>query len=255
MADLDADLQGPGNGLFSDFDVEPHADHDADEQLLVSRFFSAHHVEDHVNWTGAEQLPKSGAFESENSYCTCEQGAANVHTESLTPFADHLDVEFSDNIVLSGPALDVASWYVTNPGPAIGREVTVTSITIVGNIVRLGVTPQTLNANYTLHLPTVGITTPGFATFVGLYSLDWLGVPTFVGIQMLKVIDTHTVHVIFGVPVDETDASDPLNYSVDNGLTIISATKITDFWYELKNKPRQVDGATYNFVATNIGPK
>jgi len=213
-------------------------------------------VNAHVDLDGDLQLPLSGAYESSNSYCTCEAGTASIHTVSLTAFADHLDVKFSDNVVLSGPALDVASWYVTNPGPALGRDVVVTAITsVVGDTVTLAVSPQTLNANYRLHLPLLGITSPTFGVFTGLYSLDWLGVPTIVNIQMLKVIDTHTVHVIFGVAVDETDASDPLNYSVDNGLTIVSATKITDFWYELKNKPRQVDGQTYNFTATNIGAK
>jgi hypothetical protein len=235
MADLDGDLQGGTAGIAPS---------------------SAYSAADFTQRDGDLQKPQSGEFFSDVSSCTCEVGATSIHTVSITAFADHLEVKFSDNVVLSGPALDIANWFVTNPGPALGREVVVGAITsVVGDTVTLAVSPQTLNANYRLYLPTIGISSTSFGIFTGLFSLDFLGVPTFVSIQMVKAVDTHRVDVIFAIAVDETTASDPLNYSVNNGLTITSATKITDFWYRLRNDPRQTDGVTYTFIATNIEPR
>ncbi len=130
MADLDADLQGPGGAPFSDLEPGGHSDFDA---LLTTGtggiYHSQRHVEDHINWSGELQNPKSGAYSAARSYCTCVSGSPFIQTVSLTAFADHLDVKFSDDVVLSGPALDVSNWFVVNVGPALGREVVVGAIT------------------------------------------------------------------------------------------------------------------------------
>jgi hypothetical protein len=176
-----------------------------------------------------------------------------IHTTSVTAFADHLEVQFSDDVVLSGPALDVASWFVTLDGP--GRTVQVGSVSFVGNTVTLGVTPQTLDATYTLHLPQLGISSPSFGIFTGAYSLDFAGVVTPVSVQMIRAVDAHHIDVIFSIAVDETTASDPANYALNNGLTVTAATKMTDLWYKLTNQPRQVDGTNYTLVVSNVEPK
>jgi len=177
----------------------------------------------------------------------------SINTTGITAFTDHLEVTFSTDVVLSGPALEIGNWTVTVDGP--GREVEVTSVSFVGNTVTLGVTPQTLDADYTLHLPTIGITSDVFGVFTGLYSLDFDGVPTIVNLQMVRAVDTHHVDVLFAIAVSEDTAGDPLNYSVNNGLTITEAVRVTDFWYRLRNEPRQTDGVNYTFIATNIEAK
>jgi hypothetical protein len=194
-----------------------------------------------------------GMFTASESFCTCQAGTPTIHTLGITAAADHLDVQFSDDVTLSGPALESTNWFITVDGP--GREVVVGAVSIISSdTVRLLVTPQTLNANYTLHLPTLGISSPTFGIFTGLYSLDFEGVATPVNVQMIKVIDTHHIDVIFAIAVSDESASDPLNYTIDNGLTIVSATKITDHWYRLRNTPRQVDATTYTITISNIEP-
>ncbi len=233
MASLDGTLAAPGGAFASPKTLEYKG----------------------VSFTGFGAAPIS-AYDSEQSFCTCEQETPTptIHTESITAAVSHLDVEFSTDVVLSGPALDVANWYVTVDGP--GKEVTVGAITqLNATTVRLTVTTQTQDAEYTLHLPQRGITSDEFGVFTGLYSLEFEGVATPVTVQMIRVVDTHHLDVIFAIAVDEDEASDPLNYAINNGLTVVSATKITDFQYRLRNTPRQVDATTYTILITNIGPK
>ncbi len=213
--------------------------------------FSLYSVEQRLALVG--NLVPLNVGSANYSFCTCEAGTPTIHTEGITANPTYLDVEFSDDVVLSGPALESANWYVTLDGP--GREVAVGSIAVVSStVVRVFVTPQTLDATYTLRLPQLGITSASFGIFTGLYSLDFLGVPTVVSVQMVKTIDARTVDVIFAIAVDETTASDPLNYSVSNGLEVTAARKLTDHWYRLTTT-RQTNDVVYTFIATNIEPK
>jgi hypothetical protein len=72
---------------------------------------------------------------------------------------------------------------------------------------------------------------------------------------MIRAVDAHHIDVIFSIAVDETTASDPANYALNNGLTVTAATKMTDLWYKLTNQPRQVDGTNYTLVVSNVEPK
>ena len=233
MADLDADLQGGDIATESELHYDDHANLTADLQRLA------------------------GAFESELSFCTCEQQAVTpfIHTDGITVAAAYLDVEFTENVVLSGPALVVANWFVTVVNePA--REVTVGSVTIISpKVVRLAVTAQTLDGDYRLHLPQSGITSDEFGIFTGLYSLDFVGVPTVITVQMVRVVDTHHLDIIFAIPVSEETAGDPTNYVISNGLECTASVKITDQRYRIRNEPRQVDATTYTITITNIEPK
>jgi hypothetical protein len=232
------------------------ADLDADLQLGNSKVApsAALFREDHLQYDADIQLPPTGGFESLRSYCTCEAGTATIHTTGVTAFLDHLEVTFNANVVLSGPALVPANWYISVTGP--GRAVQVGSVEVVSSdTVRLGVTAQTLDAAYTLNLPSLGITSDAFGIFTGLYSLDFLGVPTPVNVQMIRAVDAHHIDVIFAIAVDETSASDPTNYTLSNGLTVTGSHKITDYWYRLTNQPRQVDGTSYTLTVSNVDPK
>jgi len=229
MADLDADLQRGNTGAT----------------------FSALTYEDHFQLTADLQNPLIGTG-SDLSHCTCEQETPTptINTVSVAADENELVITFSTDVVLSGPALEVANWFVTTEGP--GREVTIGSIEFSGTTVTLTTTPQTLDAEYTLHLPTLGITSDVFGVFTGLYSLDFVGVATVVNVQMVKVVDTHHLDVIFAIPVTEETAGDPLNYSINNGLTITEAVRVTDQWYRVRNEPRQVDATSYTITITNI---
>jgi hypothetical protein len=208
-----------------------------------------------ISFEALEAAPLS-SYNSVQSYCTCETETPTpfIHTESISADVQELTIEFSTNVVLSGPALVPGNWFVTiNSGSA--KEVTISNVEFSGTTVTLTTTPQTLDADYRLHLPSLGITSDEFGIFTGVYSLDFAGVPTPVSLQMVKAVDTHHVDVIFSIAVDEDDASDPLNYTVNGGLTITEARRITDYWYRLTNEPRQTDGVDYTFTASNINPK
>ena len=192
---------------------------------------------------------------SNYSFCTCEAAAPTIHTESITPSIGQLIVTFNQDLQLSGPALDLESWYVTHDDDPDAHDVRLTSMVVGVDSVTFTTTPQTDGGLYRLHLPNWGITSPAFGIFTGDYSLDFVGVPTPVTVQMVKVVDVHRIDVIFAIAVDETDASDPTNYQIDNGLTCVSATKITDHWYRLRNEPRQVDATTYTITISNIAAK
>ncbi len=194
-------------------------------------------------------------YDEEYSQCTCVAltPTPTIHTVGITAYKDHLDIQFSTNVVLSGPALDTSNWYITVSGP--GRDVNIGTVAVISaDTVRVTVTAQTLDANYTLHFPTLGITSDVFGIFTGLYGLEFEGVPTIVTVQMVRTIDARTVEVLFGIPVDKTTASDPLNYSVNNGLEVTASVRVTDTRYRLTTT-RQTNDVIYTFVASNIEPK
>lgn len=179
------------------------------------------------------------------------EGGATFHTTGIAAAAGQITVTFNKNVVLTGPALSTLGWKVLLSGP--GRLVDIGNVTAVGNTVVINTTPQTLNATYTLLLPIQGIISNTFDALVGLFELPFLGVPTPVTVQMVKDVDARTIDVIFSIAVNVEDASNPVNYSIDHGLVVTAATRVTDLNYRLTTT-RQTNDLVYTLIASNIGP-
>lgn len=71
-------------------------------------------------------------------------------------------------------------------------------------------------------------------------------------IVALSARDNRTVDVVFNRPVIESDAINPTKYTVDNGLTVVKAQKITSTHY-LLTTTRQTNGTNYTVTISGIG--
>ena len=189
--------------------------------------------------------------EDGTSYCSCVVTATPIRTVSITPAQNQLTIQFSSDIILGGAALSVENWIVSHLGGA--NDVFVLAIHVSGPNVILTTTPQTGSAAYTLNLPTSGITDNEGNPFTGLFALDFSGVATVIAVQMVKTVDARTIDVIFGFAVNPTDASNINNYAINNGLEVLGAVRISDYWYRLTTT-RQVTGTNYTLTVSNIGP-
>lgn len=234
MADFDGFVIEKGTTVLFQYDGAVHSDHG----------------NNHAGFAIEKGAHVCFQYDGEN-FCTCAETTPPIHTSSITPAEGLLTVQFNGLVQLSGPALVPANWFITT---AHGNPVNVLSIEVSGNEVLLTTTPQS-NAAYTLHLPTIGIASTDFGVFTGLFSLNFTGVPTVITVQMIRAVDTHHIDVIFAIAVDPVAASNPLNYSLDHGLTVTEAVRLTDVWYRIRNDPRQTDGTNYTLVVSNIGPK
>lgn len=163
---------------------------------------------------------------------------------SATNMTTYILLTFSYNVAISGPAADYENW-------VIDQGLETTSILVVDNTILLGVGLQTAGLTYTLSLPLIGITTPDFQTFVGPFEISFaaVNVPPFV--LMTRQIDARHIEVIFSESVNENDAQDPTNYSISDGITVKTATKVSPYIYLLKTS-KQLPGVVHTVTVTNI---
>jgi hypothetical protein len=158
-------------------------------------------------------------------------------------------VTFSDSVMVSGPALVPANYPITLTGA--GVNVLVTAIEAVGSTLVLTTDKQTPGAAYTVHLPLQGILSGSFAQFVGPFDLAFTGGTGVVSILQTRSVDAFKLEVNFNIPVLESTAIIPTNYTINNGLVVLGAVKITDFAYRLTTT-RQVQTQSYTVSISGI---
>ncbi len=163
---------------------------------------------------------------------------------SATNMTTYVLLTFSANVLLSGPAADYTNWIIDQ-----GLEAT--SILVVDNTVLLGVGLQTSGLTYTIDIPLIGITTPDFQTFVGPFDITFEAINIAPFIVMSRQIDARHIEVIFSEAVNEDDAQDPANYSISDGITVKTATKVSPYIYVLKTS-KQLPGVDHTVTVTNI---
>lgn len=158
-------------------------------------------------------------------------------------------VTFSDSVMVSGPALVPANYPITLTGA--GVDVLVTAVEAVGSTLVLTTDKQTPGANYDVHLPLQGILSGSFAQFVGPFDLSFTGGTGVVSILQTRSVDAFVLELNFSIPVLESTAIIPSNYTIDNGLVVLGATRITDLFYRLTTT-RQVQTQTYTVSISGI---
>lgn len=170
---------------------------------------------------------------------------------TVDAFDTTIEVVTSENIgVLEGPAGNPPSYTVSVVGP--GSPVSVIAISFVNNRLRLDTTAQSFGAAYTLHMAVGGMLAISGKPFSGPYNLSFLGGASQpAGIQLVRTVDARTIDIVFNRRVNESDASNPVNYLVSPTLAVLKAKKRSDYHYRLTTSQQAIDQA-YTVTISNI---
>lgn len=174
--------------------------------------------------------------------------AADPAVDSITSYESYLLVVFNTSLDVSSNVLRTDSWSVSGGGrPVSVRDVSMHS----ASTIRIDVTEQTDGETYVLHFPEVGILTLFGEKFYGPFEENFVGAGSGPSILMVRTVDARTLEVFFNEAVNPGDALNSANYSIDNGLQVVSVTKVTPVQY-LITTSKQVEGISYTVTASNI---
>lgn len=170
---------------------------------------------------------------------------------SLSVYFDHLALLFSTNILLDAYALTPSNWPISTLS---AFPMNVTSVSVSGPTVTLGITQGQGGTLYTLGIPLTGITDVSLNPYPGPYVQNFFAVSETFDIQLAQAVDGITVRCIFNVPVLLTDALIVANYVITGvplGLTVYAVVQETANSFLLTTSP-QVPGQTYDLTVSNV---
>lgn len=173
-------------------------------------------------------------------------GGGSLTFVSASSTANVVTLTFSGTPYLVGDAQFPSKWIVSD---VAGNLLTINSVNVVGSTIVINTSAQKTGTVYTVVFPaTISssggtiLATPASATFTGS------GIsPT---IQIVKVVDTRLIDVVFSNPMS-IDALNSNLYSVSGGLRVFSVKQLSQSIYRLTTDP-QVPGTSYTVTATGI---
>jgi len=166
----------------------------------------------------------------------------------ITTAIKEVHLNFSVPPFIGGPALDRSLWSIVGPNDSI---IVVDGVIVVGNSVILNTSEMAQGVSYTLNMPTYFISNGSGVVFPGPFTQIFTGTGTNPFIVITQTIDTRTVLVHFNETINELDGRNENNYSANNGLSIISAEKVSNTIYKLHTSLQTV-GTSYTITASNI---
>ena len=183
------------------------------------------------------------------------QAAASCFAFSLITievYQDRLELVFSTNVQVVGPAAIPSQWTITTAVPGVTIP-TVTSIQVVGPRIKLFITEPRDGVLYTLNFPAVGIEDLSANPYPGPFTTNFTGIGTPPYVALAGAEDGFHVKVIFSEIVVESEALVAGNYLITGGagLTVYDVFKETDQVYRLRTS-LQVVGQTYTVTVSNI---
>lgn len=180
-------------------------------------------------------------------------GLCNTFVLLLTEvYVDRIELVFSTNITISGPATVPSQWTITSVATGVPIP-TVTSVTSAGPRVKVYYTEGRAGNLYTLAIPVVGIKDVSANPFPGPYTTNFLGVGISPFVVVAGADDGQHVKVIFSEPVQSAGALLASNYTITGGagLVVYDVTQVNSQIYELHTS-LQVVGQAYTLTVTNI---
>lgn len=180
-------------------------------------------------------------------------GACNTFTLLLVEvYPDRLELLFSTNVMVVGPAATPAQWVITTLVPSVIVP-TVTSIEVVGPRIKLYTTEAKDGVLYTLNFPVVGIKDLSLNPYPGPFTYNFIGIGISPYVALAGAEDGYHVKVIFSETVVEAEALIPGNYVITGGagLSVFEVFKETDKVYRLRTSLQTV-GQTYTVTVSNI---
>lgn len=154
---------------------------------------------------------------------------------------------FSADMVIIPPIEQPSYWSITG-----GAPVTITSVTVATNVVTVHFIETAGAESVVLNLPPIGLTDVDGNQFLGpsfLYPFTTVGVPPTI-VSMLS-LEGRLARIAFSEPVLISDALNKSNYSVNNGLSIVSIVQETATNFILTTS-LQVPGQSYLATVSGI---
>ena len=178
-------------------------------------------------------------------------GAAQpVVTPPVTAAAFQVDIVFDQVIYLTGSGVLTTAWTITPyPGAA---SVSVLSVTKVApDTIRLATSMMTAGtANYRLTIAVASVANGGGGTNA-LTAIDFDGVDAAFTIASATVLNPDLVDIEYSEVPGYTSALNPLNYSIDNGLQVLSVIPALPKGVRITTS-NQTPGTIYNLTISNV---
>lgn len=182
-----------------------------------------------------------------------DPGASSGFTLLVTEvYSDRLELVFSTNVQVIGPAADPAQWTITT-GVSGAPIPVVSSVVVVGPRIKLYYSEGRTGVLYLLHLPVVGIQSIFAVPYGGPFTAAFNGIGIVPYLVVAGAEDGFSVKVIFSEPVVVAEALIPANYVITGGagLTVFEVTQENAQIFELRTS-LQVVGQSYLLTVSNV---
>lgn len=179
-------------------------------------------------------------------------GGAGFTLLLIEVYPDRLELVFSTNVQVTGPAALPAQWTVTT-GVSGAPIPIVTDVVVAGPRIKLYHTEERTGVLYLLNLPAVGIKNLANDLYAGPFSAAYTGVGIVPYLLVAGSDDGYHVKVIFSEPVVVSEALIPGNYVITGGagLTVYEVTQENATIFELRTS-LQVVGQSYLLTVSNV---
>lgn len=164
--------------------------------------------------------------------------------------SDTLRITFSTDVTLTGESENASNWVLT-PDNQYDAAASVLGMSVNGATVDLVVTEHTNGQGYSLSIPAGIADSVAGNLFIGPFAETYTAVGIPPAILQTRTVDARTIEIIFSEAVNEGDALYQGNYSIDNGLTVLSVAKVSPFIYRLSTS-KQTIGVTYTVTVTGV---
>lgn len=177
-------------------------------------------------------------------------GGGTISVVSVVASVNAVTITFvGANPILTGTTMLPASWVITSGSP---YPTTVSAVNVVGSTVVLTTSETSASVSYHLQIPSPNILSSANGTqCIGPFSWNFNGMGVGPSIWLISTIDARTIKVQFNKEVNEWDALNETNYSVNHGLKVEKVKKIGAAIFELTTT-HQIVGTSYTVTASNI---
>lgn len=176
------------------------------------------------------------------------EGSSGLTILSNTPSAFYIDLVFSDT--MATPVLQAANpQYWVFSGLVYVQCTQVQQIS--SNTLRIHHTEPKGGQTYTLSLPENGLKSVLGVPYNGASQITFTSVAQAPTALVCQVLDYQTIRIVYSESVEFMSATNPNNYSINNGLSVLNVSRETDNIYILTTTP-QAAAVTYTVTVTNV---
>ncbi len=167
---------------------------------------------------------------------------------SIVATLETITITFNDTpTIIDVAILDRTRW-IAYTGD---QHIVINAVNVTGDAIVLSTTEMSHGSTYTLVMPNTTIANTEGVVYLGPFTENFTGFGVSPTILITQVIDARTIDVVFSEPVNKYDALNETNYSVNNGLTVVSVAQLSASIFRLTTS-KQAVGTSYTVTASNI---